>query len=119
MRSRYSAFVMQLTAYLSDTHHVSTRPAKPSHDGELLLDDTQWLGLTLRRIEQHTDSALITFVAFYHDQPIGQLHERSRFIKENGKWFYLEGEFLAPIKLGRNTACICGSGKKLKQCHGR
>jgi len=118
MRSRYSAFVMQLASYLHDTHHISTRPAESPETDPSSLANTQWLGLTIREVDQHADSAAVEFIAFYQDQPIGQLHERSRFIKEHGNWFYLDGQFLAPIKLARNAACICGSGKKLKRCHG-
>lgn len=115
MRSRYSAFVLQLAGYLHDTHHLSTRPADDESNS---LAETHWLGLSLREVDHHDDSATVEFIAFYQDQPIGQLHERSRFIKEQGRWLYLDGQFLAPIKLARNSACICGSGKKLKRCHG-
>lgn len=118
MRSRYTAFVMQLSGYLQDTHHVSTRPSESSEESYINLAETPWLGLTLLDIEQQDDSATVEFVAFYKDQPIGQLHERSRFIKEHGSWFYLDGQFLAAIALAKKSACFCGSGKKLKHCHG-
>jgi SEC-C motif-containing protein len=49
---------------------------------------------------------------------LGQLHERSRFIKDQGRWFYLEGERLPPFIPKRNQPCWCGSGKKFKHCHG-
>jgi SEC-C motif-containing protein len=46
------------------------------------------------------------------------LHEKSRFIKEEGKWFYLNGTVMPRIsvKIGRNEPCPCGSGKKYKKC---
>jgi len=52
-------------------------------------------------------------------------HERSRFIKQNGAWFYVDGEMnpaqeqrIVTHKLGRNDPCHCGSGKKFKKCCG-
>ncbi|MEZ5505160.1 MAG: YchJ family metal-binding protein [Gammaproteobacteria bacterium] len=48
----------------------------------------------------------------------GTLHERSRFVKEDGRWFYLDGEMLPLPSPGRNDPCWCGSGQKFKKCHG-
>ena len=41
MRSRYSAYVLQLAPYLQDTWHASTRPAEPP----VFEPGVQWLGL--------------------------------------------------------------------------
>ncbi len=90
MRSRYSAYVLELADYLLATWHPSTRPA------ELDLATTprtQWLGL---KVNQHAitgpDTATVDFVARCK---IGgrahRLHEISRFVRENGRWYYLEG----------------------------
>jgi SEC-C motif-containing protein len=47
------------------------------------------------------------------------LEEASRFRREAGRWYYLEGRpTLTRLKPGRNEACPCGSGRKLKQCCG-
>jgi SEC-C motif-containing protein len=47
------------------------------------------------------------------------LSERSRFVRVEGRWRYVEGEARTQRqKLGRNEPCPCGSGRKLKQCHG-
>ena len=47
------------------------------------------------------------------------LEERSRFVRENGHWFYLDGEHtVTPLKPGRNDPCPCGSGRKFKKCCG-
>jgi SEC-C motif-containing protein len=51
----------------------------------------------------------------------GYLHETSRFLKEDGRWYYLDGQtHPAPAagKTGRNDPCPCGSGKKFKKCCG-
>jgi len=111
MRSRYSAFVLKLSDYLSETWHPSTRP--PALNVEQ--DDVAWQRLQI--IDSGED--WVEFAAFYEG---GQLHERSRFVREAGRWFYLDGEILPPIKEerpGRNAPCPCGSGKKYKRCCGR
>lgn len=118
MRSRYSAFVMQHSEYLQSTLHPTQRQPDDIASFQQIMQTTHWLGLTIVDHVQDGDEAEVEFIAFYADHPLGQLHERSRFCRQDGQWFYLEGEFLPPIKLGRNESCVCGSGKKLKRCHG-
>ncbi|AUN93744.1 YchJ family protein [Pseudazoarcus pumilus] len=89
MRSRYSAFVLGDTAYLLATWHASTRP-------ETLDDDARpkWLGLEVRRCETTgPDTATVEFVARYRVAGRAQrLHEVSRFVREHGRWYYVDGE---------------------------
>ncbi|MDO7598056.1 MAG: YchJ family protein [Pseudomonadota bacterium] len=117
MRSRYSAFATGNITYLIASLHPDNRQA----DDEIILrqtiEDTQWLGLKIIRHKPVGNNATVEFVAFYQDQSIGQLHERSNFIKKDNQWFYVDGEILDPIKLSRNQTCFCGSGKKIKKCH--
>jgi len=117
MRSRYSAFVIGNIAYLIATLH----PDKRQVDDETVLrqtaEQTQWLGLKIISHQSTGNNSTVEFVAFYQDEPIGQLHERSHFIKENKQWFYINGEMLSPVKLNRNDRCFCGSDKKTKKCH--
>lgn len=117
MRSRYSAFVVGNIAYLIATLHPDKRQADDETILQRTIEDTQWLGLKIIRHKSAGNNASVEFVAFYHDEPIGQLHERSHFIKQDKHWFYVDGEMLAPIKLSRNEVCFCGSGKKMKKCH--
>jgi SEC-C motif-containing protein len=90
MRSRYSAFVRDLTDYLLATWHASTRPSalEPSPEG------LRWLGLEVRRHSvQDADHATVEFVA--RSKLVGRaqrLHETSRFVREGRRWFYLDGE---------------------------
>lgn len=92
MRSRYSAYVLGLEPYLLATWHASTRPA-----GLNLGEDTgrKWLGLNVKRHQVQDDShATVEFVARYRVAGRGQrLHETSRFVREDGRWYYLDGEF--------------------------
>ncbi len=122
MRSRYSAFTQNNTAYL-----LSTRsPLFLEFDEQKTLEDsmqnTQWLGL---RVLQSTGSSLVgqvEFVAFFRlkntpNAPVEQLHERSSFVYDQ-RWLYTQGDPLPPIKLQRNDPCFCGSAKKYKKCCG-
>jgi len=90
MRSRYSAFVLDLTDYLLASWHASTRPARLEANESGL----KWLGLEVRR---HTvvdaDHATVEFVARSKFAGRAQrLHEISRFVRENGRWFYVDGD---------------------------
>lgn len=94
MRSRYSAYVLALEPYLLATWHASTRPTALNWGDETA---TKWLGLTVKCYQVHDDShASVEFVARYRVAGRGQrLHETSRFIREDGVWYYLNGEFAA------------------------
>jgi SEC-C motif domain protein len=91
MRSRYSAFVLNRHDYLKATWHASTRPTDLSPD-----DATKWLGLDVR---SHTvidaDHAQVEFVARYRIAGRGaRIHELSRFVREAGRWYYLDDDLL-------------------------
>lgn len=86
MRSRYSAFVRGLPAYLLDTWHPSTRP--PTLELEPGL---RWLGLEVRRHRPDGDTAVVEFVArSKQGGRAHRLHETSRFVREGGRWFYVD-----------------------------
>ena len=90
MRSRYSAYVLGLADYLRDTWHAQTRP-----DGPLLPDPAvRWLGLEVRRhAVLDADHAVVEFVArSKHGGRAARLHETSRFVRENGRWWYVDGD---------------------------
>ena len=91
MRSRYSAYVLKLEDYLLATWHASTRPEKL----ELLADHSRWLGLEIKRHEvQSPDLATVEFVARYKIAGRAyRLHELSRFVREEGRWYYVDGDF--------------------------
>lgn len=92
MRSRYSAFVLGLADYLLATWHASTRPERLDLNEE---PAPKWLGLEVKRHQPQDDShAVVEFVARYRVGGRGQrLHETSRFVREEGRWFYVDGEF--------------------------
>ena len=90
MRSRYSAYVLKLEDYLLATWHASTRPSEL----HLAADDSKWLGLEVRSYQQQNAThATVEFVARYRIAGRGhRLHELSRFVHEEGRWFYVTGE---------------------------
>ena len=91
MRSRYSAFVLGDESHLLATWHASTRPARAEAE-----PGARWLGLEVRDHRAvDADHAEVEFVARYRLAGRGvRLHERSRFVREGGRWFYLEGDHL-------------------------
>jgi len=121
MRSRYSAFVLKDSKYLSLSWHPSTRPLEIDLESEPL----EWLGLSVIEARNGGKDDLEGMVKFrarfeHHGKP-GELVENSRFIREGERWFYLDGEPPADrssAKVGRNEPCPCGSGKKYKRCCG-
>jgi SEC-C motif-containing protein len=89
MRSRYCAFVLQDDDYLLATWHDSTRPSHVSFE-----PGTKWIGLEVREHAVLDDThAEVEFIArFRSGGRAERLHERSRFVKEDGRWFYVDGQ---------------------------
>ncbi|WP_296444760.1 YchJ family protein [Rhodoferax sp. UBA5149] len=87
MRSRYSAYVLGLIDYLLATWHPSTAP------GELALPPLKWLGLELRHAQASGDAGVVEFVARCRENGRAQrLHETSRFVRQSGRWYYIDGQ---------------------------
>lgn len=94
MRSRFSAFAVGDAAYLLATWHPRTRPAT------LELDSSQrWTRLDILNTTRGgmlDAEGTVEFRAHYraaagHTGAAGSQHEVSRFVRENGHWFYLDG----------------------------
>ncbi|WP_397407908.1 YchJ family protein [Polaromonas sp.] len=92
MRSRYTAFVRERADYLLATWHASRRPSGIEFD-----PGVKWLGLDVRQHRLLDDShAEVEFVARQKSpgSPAVRLHERSRFLREAGRWYYVDGDQL-------------------------
>ena len=89
MRSRYSAYVRGDVKYLLHTWHVSARPE--TMDAERAV---KWLGLEILMTEEGGDAqGVVEFVARYKvNGKAYRLHERSRFVKEDVQWFYVDSD---------------------------
>lgn len=90
MRSRYSAFVLGNADYLRATWHSDTTPADLNLENQA---NVRWLGLEVKHFEQQdAEHATVEFVARYKvNGRAYRLHEVSRFVRERGRWFYLDG----------------------------
>lgn len=91
MRSRFTAFALGDETHLLRTWHPSTRPA------DLGLDDaTRWLRLDILAQERGGPfdvDGIVEFEAFYRDAAgRGSLRERSRFVREEHTWLYVDGD---------------------------
>ena len=91
MRSRYAAFAMVLPEYLVDTTHSSTQKNNDFSDIEDWAKSNIWLKLEIVFAKDNN----VRFRAYYKDK-VGEIYEHdelSTFVQENGKWFYVDGEF--------------------------
>ena len=113
MRSRYSAFVLNLTDYLKATWHISTRPQNLE-----LTDAPRWVSLQVLSSDEGAHQGAVHFRALYRaSDGWGYLEENSHFIRDDECWYYVSGETReGTLKPGRNESCPCGSGKKYKAC---
>ena len=93
MRSRFSAFKLGDLAHLTRSWHPSTRPSNLDLDPDL-----QWRSLQIvstRAGGPADDTGEVEFRASYRSpEGSGLLHERSRFVRVDGAWTYLDGDML-------------------------
>jgi SEC-C motif-containing protein len=129
MRSRYSAYVEHIVDYIINT---CLRKGKDDIDEKQTRDwseKSKWLGLKILSVSKggpQDTEGMVEFEASYERDGLKDIHhEQARFKKEDGKWFYEEGDIVPKTivrssrKIGRNEPCPCGSGKKYKHCCGR
>ncbi|HYE70295.1 MAG TPA: YchJ family metal-binding protein [Aquabacterium sp.] len=92
MRSRYAAYERCDEGWLLASWHASTRPPQVTFEPGL-----RWLGLEVREHRAVDDThAEVEFVARCRagGGRAVRLHERSRFVKEEGRWYYVDGDML-------------------------
>ncbi|MEL6816829.1 MAG: YchJ family metal-binding protein [Cyanobacteria bacterium J06598_3] len=142
MRSRYSAFCKSNLDYLIATHHPTQHQQNDRQSLRQSLNSTKWLNLVVLKTQKGTakdTTGIVEFACAYRPKTklsivstavgagagrshiqsnIQQMHERSKFVKEGGQWFYTTGDRLPPYQPKKSHPCWCGSGKKFKHCHG-
>jgi len=90
MRSRYTAYVFQLIAYLIDTTHPSTRNLYDRKAIGNWAKSNIWLRLEILQAKDDK----VEFKAFYEsDKQLNIHHELSTFSLDKGKWYYLAGTY--------------------------
>ena len=91
MRSRYTAFFVGDADHLLASWHPRTRPEAIEIDGDL-----RWTGMRILDVEAGSaDEAtgIVEFRASWTERGTqGELHERSRFVRQSGRWWYLDGD---------------------------
>ncbi|GLQ91892.1 UPF0225 protein [Dyella acidisoli] len=93
MRSRYSAYVLKREDYLLATWHPSTRPASLKLAAQQ--PSPTWLGLDVKQHKQDGEHATVEFIARlrYGGGKAQRMHEISRFVRDQGRWYYVDGQF--------------------------
>ena len=92
MRSRFSAFCLQLGEYLFNTYH-------PDFRGDLTVEQLSeksldWTNLEIIDTESLKERVMLNLKLGIMIE--GQLkchHERSNFVKEHDQWLYCDGTF--------------------------
>ncbi|USA52861.1 YchJ family protein [Acinetobacter sp. C32I] len=117
MRSRYSAFALQQIDYILQTTALGQQSAL---DRAAIADwsqSNQWLKLDVVQHQPKLDKthALVEFKAHYHDGTQAHVHhEISHFVLHQQQWYFLDPTL--DMQITMKQPCICGSGKKFKQC---
>ena len=126
MRSRFTAFAIHHEAYLLKTWDKKNRPKKITFNKEI--DWTSLEVLSETKGGLNDSRGVVQFKAYYVLNGVEQvMNEASRFKKNKGQWFYLDGivksvneaDSQQPLNKGLNAPCECGSGKKFKRCCGK
>jgi SEC-C motif domain protein len=117
MRSRYTAYSKGQIDYLIATWHPKAGKACDRATLQQSSQSTRWVGLTILKTQKgrtQDKRGVVEFVALYQtitisplqlnqtaatQNPVYQLHERSRFVQEKGQWLYVDGDALPPINL--------------------
>lgn len=147
MRSRFSAYVLQLVAYIAETYYPAVQSTAAIAEIAAFAGNAHFLAL---QVVASGDSAAIdpdqfpalppaldlsamddlsavqSVLSYVHFKvwfliadKLHLLEEHSRFVRIDGHWRYVDGVLLPHpvLKIGRNDLCPCGSGKKFKACH--
>ena len=129
MRSRYSAYVEHAIDYIVDTCTQDEKDKIDIKQTRAWSEKSKWLGLKILSVEKggpNDSEGSVEFQALYETDGLKDTHhEKAKFKKKDGRWFYDEGNVILKTvvrsfpKVGRNDPCPCGSGKKFKHCCGK
>jgi SEC-C motif-containing protein len=93
MRSRYTAFVLADGDYLMESHHQDTRPIKELENIVAWAKSVEWIALTItsktKGLENDMEGTVAFKASFKEKGQLSSIDEHSKFVKENGCWYYL------------------------------
>lgn len=124
MRSRYTAYTMANIDYIKETMRGKALIGFQEIDAKRWAKRVNWIKLhVLKSVIENSGTGYVEFEASFVDSSrLKSIHEKSAFIREEGRWYYVDGAYLAPSQtekiISRNTNCPCGSQRKFKNCHG-
>ncbi len=99
MRSRYTAYSQANIIYIQETMREKALTGFNAETAWQWATQVQWLGLEILAAPPVTENFMkgwVEFKAFFRDQgKQSVLHERSEFILQDGRWFYIDGEILS------------------------
>ncbi len=126
MRARYTAYATQETQFILESNAPQTADDVDLDATKQWSKKAEWEGFELvsSKMEEGESQAELEFIARYSiDGQQMKHHELSTFVKQDGSWYFLDGDTVKPKpirregpKIGRNDPCPCGSGKKYKKC---
>ncbi len=93
MKSRYTAYAVGDASYIIKTTHPNNPDYSEDRKAwkesiELFSKETEFLGLEIVEFIEADEEAFVTFKAKLSS---GDMEEKSRFLKVNGRWFYESG----------------------------
>jgi SEC-C motif-containing protein len=126
MRSRYSAYTRANMDYIQQTMRGKPALGFDANQVGKWAKKVWWLRLQVMNATMINDTqGYVEFVATYLEGAyLHQMHERSEFVYDQGRWFYVDGtqptlSLALKQLMTRNMPCPCGHGKRFKNCHGR
>ncbi|ACL03382.1 YchJ family protein [Desulfatibacillum aliphaticivorans] len=129
MRSRYTAYTLAEIDYIRDTIDPDNNDDFDENSARDWAENSEWHSLEIVSTfkgGEDDEAGQVEFIADYSQKNARtKHHELADFRKIDGKWYFVDGEAVAPKpvkrdkpKVGRNDPCPCGSGKKYKKCCG-
>lgn len=93
MRSRYSAYTQANIPYLFKTMSADLRKGASRQKKQQWAKQVEWLkleALDAPPVDSHTIEGEVEFKAYFKEQgQVHVMHERSKFLKEKGRWLYV------------------------------
>lgn len=124
MRSRYTAYCLANIDYIQNTMRGKALLDFDVINAKRWATRVNWIKLTILDTSMETQhKGYVEFIAtFVDDQVLESIHEKSEFIHEEGRWYYVDGVQIPSLDttrrlLSRHSLCPCGSHRKFKNCH--